>query len=151
MIKGLSLLLVISLWLAFGDMPDDILNDMRENRADQMHRFFLALAGLSGTLMGFVISSMSLLIGLSSNRVINNLKKTGHYPVLMRNFFGTGVSFFLSMIFSVISSFLNNLYLWKFDFMLFSASIILLVITGDRFRKVMSVVNQPEGDPEGLD
>ena len=151
MIKGLSLLLVISLWLAFGDMPDDILNDMLENRADQMHRFFLAMAGLSGTLMGFIISSMSLLIGLSSNRVINNLKKTGHYPVLMSNFLVTGVSFFLSMIFSVISSFLNNLYLWKFDFMLFSASIIFLVITGDRFRKVLSIVNQPEGDPEGLD
>ena len=151
MTKGRFLFLGVSLLFVFGDMPDDILNDMRENRADQMHQFFLALAGLSGTLMGFVISSMSLLIGLSSNRVINNLKKTGHYSKIMSNFLGTGVFFFLSMIFSIISSFWNNLYLWKIDFMLFSASIILLIITGNRFRKMLSVVNRPEGDPEGLD
>ena len=125
-------------------------DDFLKNRADEMPRFFLAFAGLSGTLMGFVITSMSILVGLRGNKIIDNLTKTGHYPELLENFFWTGVCFFLSMICSIISSFWDNLFLWKFNFMLFIISVIGLVITGNRFRKVMSVINKPSGNPDVL-
>ena len=125
-------------------------DDFLKNRADEMPRFFLAFAGLSGTLMGFVITSMSILIGLRGNKIIDNLTKTEHYQELLGNFFWTGVFFFLSMICSIVSSFWDNLFLWKLNFMLFIVSVMELVITGNRFRKVMSVINKPSGNPDAL-
>ena len=125
-------------------------DDFLKNRADEMPRFFLAFAGLSGTLMGFVITSMSILIGLRGNQIIDKLTKTEHYQELLGNFFLTGVFFFLSMICSIVSSFWDNLFLWKLNFMLFIVSVMELVITGNRFRKVMSVINRPSGNPDAL-
>ena len=140
--KKFSLLVAFTPWI--------VSNDMLRDKEDEMSQFFLAFAGLSGTLLGFVISGLSIMMAISGRKTINNMIKTGHYKVLMKNLWWTGVFFFLSMLCAIASFFWSNVYVWKFNFTLFVISIMTLVVAGYRFSKIISLI-KPEGNPNVLD
>ena len=135
----------------FAFLPWFIPSDMLKNKEDELSQFFLAFAGLSGTLLGFVISSMSILMALRGHKTVNNLAKTGHYSNLLEILFWTGMLFFLSMLCAIVSFFWSNVYVWKFNFTLFVGSAILLMIAGTRFWKIISIIKPDEGNPHTLD
>ena len=141
MIKQI-LLFLLAFLTAFLLVSLVIPNNMLEDRADDMSELFLAFAALSGTLLGFVISSMSILTGLRVDEAIDKLVGTGHYPVLMQNLFHTGVLLFMSMIFAIVSYFWDNVSIWKSGFALFVLSILTLGVVGFRFYVVMSFISK---------
>ena len=136
------LLLLLAFSIAFLLVSLVIPNNMLEDRADDMSELFLAFAALSGTLLGFVISSMSILTGLRVDEAIDKLVGTGHYPVLMQHLFYTGVLLFMSMIFAIVSYFWDNVSIWKSGFALFVLSIFTLGVVGFRFYVVMSFISK---------
>ena len=142
MIKRI-LLFLLAFLLVFLLVSWVIPSNMLEDRADSdMPGLFLAFAALSGTLLGFVISSMSILAGLRTDETMDKLVRTGHYPMLMRNFFSTGVLLFVSMIFAIVSFFWSNIFMWKSGFAMFILSILGLAVAGYRFYFVINSVSK---------
>jgi hypothetical protein len=47
------------------------------------------MAGVAGTLLGFVITSVSLLTAVMNRTLIENMRKTGHFQRLTREAFAT--------------------------------------------------------------
>ena len=136
------LLFLLAFLAAFLLVSLVIPNNMLEDRADDMSELFLAFAALSGTLLGFVISSMSILTGLRVDEAMDKLVRTGHYPALMQNFFATAVFLFMSMVFAVVSYFWDNVFVWKLGFALFVLSISMLATAGFRFYAVMHFISK---------
>ena len=53
-----------------------------------------ALATVSGVLFGFLLTAIAMLASLPERRLIENMRRTGHYRVLMRGaFLASGVHF----------------------------------------------------------
>jgi len=113
--------------------------------------FFIGLASLSGILMGFTISSLSILAAFRDHKLVNNLKKTGHYSELLKNFYWTGVAFFFSMILALACFFWQQPYFWKVGITSFLISLYFLSVAAQRFRLVLNQISKPEGDPNILD
>ena len=149
MIKWI-LVFLLAFLIAFLLISSVIPNNMLEGRADDMSELFLAFAALSGTLLGFVISSMSILTGLRVDEAMDKLVGTGHYPALMQNLFSTGVLLFMSMIFAIVSYFWDNVFIWKSGFALFILSILTLAVVGFRFYLVMNFINKKKRTKQNL-
>ena len=118
---------------------------------EDMPQFFLAFTALSGTLLGFVITGLSIFIAFGDRKLINNMKKTGHYSDLLQNFYITGFFLFFSMVLSLVCFFWKEIWIWKINFSIFGLSLGALIITGRRFYAVISIISKPEGNPNVLD
>jgi uncharacterized membrane protein len=55
-------------------------------------------AQISATMLGFLIAALSILASISGSRLLRNLRKTGHYQVLLRCFFLDAFAFGASML-----------------------------------------------------
>ncbi|MCY4047466.1 MAG: hypothetical protein OXF42_05085 [Candidatus Dadabacteria bacterium] len=115
-----------------------------------MGDFLLAFMELSGTLLGFVIGGLAIFTTFGGT-LINNMKKTGHYRCLVNNFYVTGASLFLCMLFSIVCYFIPRLFIWKVGCSILLMSLVSLVMTGRRFYTVMRFIGKPEGNPNVLD
>jgi hypothetical protein len=66
------------------------------------------LASIGGTLLGFLITTISLVASLNDRTLIGNLRKTDHFDVLMRDAFVTVTLLLLLTLTSIISLFGGN-------------------------------------------
>lgn len=102
------------------------------------------LSGLSGTLLGFLVAALSVLVAVSDKPLIRNMRKTGHFTVLLKNLFGAAVAFLLTLIFAGASLFLE-LPLLHFATIITTVLLVnalyFFVIAGRRFYKVMMFVS----------
>ncbi len=141
----LSVLLGIALVALPWGIPDSWINE------EHIHSFFVGVFTLAGTLLGFVVSSVSILAAFSNNIIANNLKKTGHFSSLLNSFYWTGCGFFVSMVVGFISFFLDERYFWNLSVGVLAISFLGLFITGRRFKMVIKAVSKPQGNPNRLD
>lgn len=98
------------------------------------------IAGVCATLLGFLIAAIALITALMTNTLISNMKKTGHYKVLMSDTFMTCWLLLLSLAISTASLLIGPPAL-KFIFtstiFVFSLGLLYVLEAGRRFAIVI--------------
>lgn len=98
------------------------------------------ITGLAGTLLGFLITSMSLITALMDKRLIVNMLKTGHYKRLISDAILT-CTFLLSLIISCLICLISQDHMIKCTFyaivFFISISILYLIESGRRFSMIV--------------
>lgn len=98
------------------------------------------IIGLAGTLLGFLITSMSLITALMDRKLILNMIKTGHYKRLMSDTVLTCTFMLLVIVFCLITLLSSGYFIvWVFYIALFftSLSLLYLVEAGSRFSAII--------------
>ncbi len=113
--------------------------------------FFMDIAKISGTLLGFTITGLSIMVAFSGAAIINNLKKTGHFSDLTNALYIAATGFLISMITSIVSYFYMNMYFWVANMAVFVFSVRALIGAGRKFYLVIMLLGKPSGDPKYLD
>lgn len=98
------------------------------------------ITGLAGTLLGFLITSMSLITALMDKKLVINMLKTGHYRRLIADTILT-CSFLLLLIIVCLICLISQAYMIKCAFyavvFFISVSILYLIEAGRRFSMVV--------------
>lgn len=98
------------------------------------------ITGLAGTLLGFLITSMSLITALMDKKLVINMLKTGHYRRLIADTILT-CTFLLTLIVVCLICLISQSYMIKCAFyaiiFFLSISILYLVEAGRRFSMVV--------------
>lgn len=61
------------------------------------------IAGVAATMLGFLVTALSILMTLSGHRLIENMRRTGHMKRMVNGFFVAGIMFLGTLVFSLIS------------------------------------------------
>lgn len=93
------ILLTIFLWFSWHTLTGNV---------DVARALLPVVAGVSATLLGFLVTALSILMTLSGQRLIENMRRTGHLRRMVRNFFSAGVAFLITLIFSLISMMIKD-------------------------------------------
>lgn len=131
----LRLILALGLALFFYHkaMPD----------AEQIRVACSVMASVSVTLLGFLITAVAIISALAQETLILNMKKTGHYLVLMREVFLTCRLLLLTLVACLITLILpDNLSAISMAFVFFSLflSLFYTLSAGHKFFNVISAV-----------
>lgn len=70
-----------------------------------LYRVSGAFAGVGGTLLGFMIAGLSILTAVIDRRAVVNLRKTGHYDVLLHEVYWTSAWYLVATVVSLLSLF----------------------------------------------
>jgi len=117
-------------YLAWSYMPE----------TEHMRTFFGVIAGVSATLLGFIIAALSILTAVLGRRFISNLKKTGHYDTLIDELLRAAFAFLASLIVSLVSILVNNFYVcyaFVTVVVVTTLAIVLFVSSGRKFYLVI--------------
>jgi len=129
-----SFILAISLaYLAYRFAPDA--------RVD--HAFTTAIAGVSATLLGFLIAALSILTAVLNRRLIINLRKTGHYDNLIHDLIHASLMFLVSLVFALMSMFVPDkftTYAISLQVGIFSYAVATFLLAGKKFVMVIRVL-----------
>ncbi|WP_156521171.1 DUF2254 domain-containing protein [Halothiobacillus diazotrophicus] len=60
------------------------------------------IASVSATMLGFLVTALSILMTLTGHRLIENMRRTGHLRQMVLGFFHSGVFFLASLIISLL-------------------------------------------------
>jgi hypothetical protein len=98
------------------------------------------LATTGATLLGFVLTAVTILAAFTQTRLLRNLYRTGHARYLLEEFFSAVVLFMLVLIFAIL--FIVNPHLFKYRFLYlsecyFAAGIGALITGGMHFYSVL--------------
>jgi len=95
---------------------------------------------LAGTLLGFVITALSIFMAVGNAVLMENLRKTGHSEVLIKDMFVTSAFFGISLILSLVPVFSSDNSLLLFlsaGVGVFVMASLRLTVAGQRFYRVM--------------
>lgn len=67
------------------------------------------LAGVSGTLLGFLITAVALLTAVMDRRLVANMRKTGHYQRLVSETFATCIGLFATTVLCIVALLFTDL------------------------------------------
>ena len=73
-----------------------------------LSRRLATLASLSGTLLGFTVTSMSITMAISDRPFVVNLRKTGHYKNLVDHLFHTAGILLIAMVLALVGLFITD-------------------------------------------
>lgn len=94
------------------------------------------VSSISGTILGFLLTAIAMLTAVMDRKLVENMRKTGHYRVFIVDCFINCFLLLWAMIFGIVTLFTINPYLSYifYTMIFFSISAILLLITqGHRF------------------
>lgn len=100
------------------------------------------LLTLSGTLLGFIFASLSIMTAMMDKRLVQNMKKTGHYQVLLSELFYSAGTFLLVMLVTLATLFFPSgwlTYSLIVSVSLFCMAILFLVFAARKFYLVISL------------
>lgn len=63
----------------------------------QLYNASGVIAGVCATLLGFLVTAIAIIVALVDKKLITNMRKTGHYSVLMRDAFVTCACLLLTL------------------------------------------------------
>lgn len=113
-------------------------------QADQLSDIAGVLAGVAGTLLGFLITAVTLLTAVMDRQLLVNMRKTGHYQRLVSETFHTCIMLLAVLLVAVISLFLNEQAI-QLAFVLLAffmtLSCFYLIEAGRRFSSVILVMS----------
>jgi len=93
------LVLDIILWITLSSCKVDINNCITEATAISL---FSSLIGTWGALLGFIITALSILLGIKENEFIKALKETDHYKNICYLYLDTSIWLGAATIFSIV-------------------------------------------------
>lgn len=101
------------------------------------------IAGVSATLLGFILTAVALVTALMDRVLLRNMRKTKHYQVLMRDSFTTCGLLLVTLAISICSLVApSHALLYVFSAVLFALTLSLLFVfeSGSRFSKVIQAI-----------
>lgn len=109
------------------------------------------IAGVAATMLGFLVTALSILMTLSSHRLIENMRRTGHLKRMVRGFFNSGLGFLGALIVSLISLMLTKSELdWigilSMECLFFA--LYFFIIGGRSFYLVIEHLSSNSGEPQ---
>ncbi len=106
------------------------------------------LAQISATMLGFLLAALAILASITSTRLVRNMQKTGHYGVLLRQFFINAIAYMISMLVSLVAYWIHANVLLPLLFATFSFlfACCLLADVGWRFWLVMTHLKPERND-----
>lgn len=87
-------------WLACNAVTDFTASDIKTVAG--------TMAGVTTTLLGFVIAALSILVAVSDKPLLSNMRKSGHYQALLRRMFWTSAALSLSAASAVLALFMTQ-------------------------------------------
>lgn len=111
---------------------------------DQMRSIATTMAGIAGTLLGFLLMAMSLLTAVMDRNLVLTMKKTGHYQRLIMETFHACAVLLATLVCGIICLFLANTELkWSFCILVFLSTLSLLYVieSGRRFKNIFLVMS----------
>ncbi|MDH2488074.1 hypothetical protein [Acinetobacter baumannii] len=106
--------------------------------------FIKMLAGIAGTLLGFLIGAVSLLTAVMDRTLIQNMRKNGQYNILVNSTFSACLSLLLLIVFCFFSFLVNQQCLKiMFSTVIFLSvySALLVVAIGVKFKNIFVVMS----------
>ena len=113
--------------------------------------FFALIATIAGTLLGFAMTSLAILVSVGDSKLLNNIKKVGLYEILVRGIYAAAGSLFSTMVASVALFFYANKFAMAFIVFLFVVALMLMFSVGKKFFAVLEVLGEPRGDKNNID
>ena len=120
-------------------------------RQEETTPFFALIATIAGTLLGFAMTSLAILVSVSDSKLLNSVKKVGLYETLVRGIYAAATSLFLTLAASVALFFYANNFSMTIVIFLFALSLMLLLNVGWKFFTVLEFLGEPEGDRSNID
>ena len=114
------------------------------HQVDDLHGVAGVIAGVSGTLLGFLITSMALITAIMDRTLIANMRRTGHYQRLIADTFTTCAVLLGTVVFCITSLFFSNpIHVWVFAASLFflALSVLYVIEAGRRFSNIISTLS----------
>lgn len=114
------------------------------HKVEDLHSVAGVIAGVSGTLLGFLITSMALITAIMDRTLIANMRRTGHYQRLIADTFTTCAVLLGTVVFCIMSLFFSNpVYTWVFAAALFflALSVLYVIEAGRRFSNIISTLS----------
>lgn len=102
------------------------------------------LAGVSGTLLGFLITAVALLTSVMDRTLVANMRMTGHYQRLVRETFYACIMLLCMLVASIVSLFLDACSMQvAFAVLAFFSvlSLMYMVESGWRFSNVFTIMS----------
>ena len=124
--------------------------DMDESAA---RPFFALIATIAGTLLGFAMTSLAILISVGDSKLLNNLKKEkiGLYQSLVRGINISAVMLFLTMVLSVVLFFHVSNFSMAVIVFLFVLALEIMFLAGRTFFAILDVLGMSQGDQNNID
>lgn len=82
---------MVGAWLVVPDLQDDAARTVAGTYAQ-----------VAGTMLGFLIAALSILTALISEKLLSNMRKTGHYDTLVKEMFLSCLAFMATMVASLV-------------------------------------------------
>lgn len=105
-----------------------------------------AVAGVAGTMLGFMIAALAILASIAGMRLLRNMQRTGHYHVLLGRLFITSVFFALLLVTSLAALFFHPIFpsIWAAMFGLMTSAAVALFDAMRKFAIVLFAL-KPDG------
>lgn len=97
--RGSVVLAAIGMALFVGQL------DLADRTAD-LRNAVSVIAGASATLLGFLVSAGALLYAVANTRLAENLQRTGHFRLLLKDLFVAAGCFLIALLFGFVCLFL---------------------------------------------
>lgn len=109
-----------------------------------------AVAGVAGTMLGFMIAALAILASIAGMRLLRNMQRTGHYQVLLARLFVASGFFALLLASALCAVFFHPLvpWIWAAMFGLMTSAAIALF---DAMRKFAAVLFALRPDAPNLE
>lgn len=117
---------------------------LTNDKANGPFEFIKMLAGIAGTLLGFLIGAVSLLTAVMDRTLIENMRKNGNFEVLINQTFEACLSLLLLIVACFIAFLINNTYLkFNFTIIIFLSiySGLSVVSIGHKFKNIFVVMS----------
>lgn len=118
---------------------------------DGIQDFYVLVAMLAGTMLGFAMASLAILMSVSNTSLLNNLKKLGSYKKLIGGIFAAAVGMFLTMVISIALFFWVNKIGATITIGTFASALACMCYAGYDLFLVLKSLGKPEGNPDMLD
>ncbi|WP_200253949.1 hypothetical protein [Thiococcus pfennigii] len=101
-------------------------------------------ATVSATLFGFIVAGLSVLSSLMDKKLLKNMRRTGHFGVLLRELYYAAMMFLGVLITSLITFFVDEKLLKigiSASVFLMSLGVVTLIKSGRKFHLIISVID----------
>ncbi|MDM1272637.1 hypothetical protein ABEF79_06905 [Acinetobacter sp. ANC 7454] len=127
----LSLTLCYFIYSYFG-----LIVEFKDGAQNSPYEIAKLIAGISGTILGFLLTAVAMLTAVMDRKLVENMVKTGHYRVFIVDCFINSFLFLVVIVLGLASLFFTNPYLsyllYSILFFTFSA-VFMLIEQGRRF------------------
>lgn len=111
---------------------------------DALHNAASAFAGVTATMLGFMIAALSILTAVANQKLLRNMQRTGHYKKLLHELYHASAAYAAGMVASLTSIFLSVPYLsWSMTATIFAVtySTAMIISVGHKFWVVLANIH----------